>query len=94
MSEPEVAIAEDEVVDEADEEDEEYVWPESSFVVKLDTFLFLHFCFLITGVNKSSVDRLVCLVKFTDEAVITVELDDDATLKNSGIFDEFSASFC
>ena len=70
-----------------DDEDEEYVWPESSLVVKDTTFLFFHFCFLITGVNKSSVDRLVCLVKFTedvfdDEPFITDdEVDDEAKLK-------------
>ena len=54
-------------------------------MISEDTFLFFHFCFLITGVNKSSVDRLVCLVKFIEEtpAITVVEL---VALKNSDIF--------
>ena len=75
--------------------------PESSLVVRADTFLFFHrFCFFITGVNRSSVDRLVCLVKFTPE-ILLLELllliTDELLLlllllllapplKNSGIF--------
>ena len=71
-------------------------------VVRADTFLFFHrFCFFITGVNRSSVDRLVCLVKFTPE-ILLLELllliTDELLLllllllllapplKNSGIF--------
>ena len=74
--------------------------PESSLVVRADTFLFFHrFCFFITGVNRSSVDRLVCLVKFTpeilllellllitDELLLLLLLLLAPPLKNSGIF--------
>ena len=74
--------------------------PESSLVVRAGTFLFFHrFCFFITGVNRSSVDRLVCLVKFTpeilllellllitDELLLLLLLLLAPPLKNSGIF--------
>ena len=55
-------------------------------MISEDTFLFFHFCFLITGVNKSSVDRLVCLDKFIEELTPSITTFELVALKNSDIF--------
>ena len=55
-------------------------------MISEDTFLFFHFCFLITGVNKSSVDRLVCLDKFIEEFTPSITTFELVALKNSDIF--------